>query len=564
MRATTLPLLLLGWLLAETAVAGEPMPTVRLVPRPELLVVKVTPAPGHHLAADLPLRARVDDGYFTFEVNDPAPPGSGEGRLRLPLVRESRITAWTVTVEGATCADDGTTCVPFHVVAALGRGELATALAPSPGRAPRPQTGSPARAPEPPRPPVGVSEGAKPILYDFFATWCPPCDRLRDEFLEHPDWKEVLDRYEVRSIDADDPTSFALKDRYRVGGYPTVVLASPRGEVLARVVGFPGARELADRLDAALQPPPEAGCAAAVRTARQQHARDDAEGAWETLDAGCADPKAFPDANSRIFAFELAEERKDSSRALAFALSAVNESPLGVSARLVGRAGQLLDALERPDEAARLRAGLEARITAALGDEGRTPEDRIALADALYHQATWTPGSARALHLAAAEELATAILVRESRPPGPLPDAVLALSDRLKHHEGLVHDLIYLLRTAEAHDAVGRLYGAMLQLYPEAFTWHYAQAGWLLSRGAADKAEPAARAALLHSYGDMTLRAAKRLAEVLIARGRPGEALAEIDKALGAPPPAEEHVRTWRYRNDLTMLRDTLAPAKPR
>ena len=564
MRATILPLLLLGWLQSGTALAGEPMPTVRLVPRPELLVVKVTPAPGHHLAADLPLRARIDDGYFTFEVNDPTPPGSGEGRLRLPLVREPRITAWAVTVEGATCADDGTTCVPFHVVTELERGELATTLTPSPGRAPRPGTSSSDRAPKPPRPPAVAREGKRPILYDFFATWCPPCDRLRDEFLEHPDWREVLDRFEVRSIDADDPGSFAIKDQYRVGGYPTVILTNPEGGVLARVVGFPGARELADQLDAALQPTPEGGCAAAVRTARQQHAQDDVDGAWETLDGGCADPTAFPDAAGRVFAFELADARKDASGTLAFALSAVEESPLGVSARLVERAGQLLDALERPAEAARLRAGLDARIAAALGDEGRTPEGRIALADALFYQATWTPDSARALYLAAAEELAAAILAREDRPSGPLPDAVLELSKRLRHHEGLVHELIYLLRAAEAHDAVGRLYGAMLQLYPEAFTWHYAQAGWLLSRGAADKAEAAARAALEHSYGDMTLRAARRLAEVLITRERLDEALAVIDEALDAPPPAEKHVRTWRYRKDLTEIRDTLAPAEPR
>ena len=62
----------------------------------------------------------------------------------------------------------------------------------------------------------------------------------------------------------------------------------------------------------------------------------------------------------------------------------------------------------------------------------------------------------------------------------------------------------------------------------------------------------------------MTLRAAKRLAEVLIAREHLDEALAVIDEALGAPPPAEQHVRTWRYRKDLNTLRDTLAPAEPR
>ena len=92
------------------------------------------------------------------------------------------------------------------------------------------------------------------VLIDFFATWCPPCDRLRDEFLEAPAWEDFLGDYTVRSVDADDPSSFALKDRYQVGGYPTLLVTTPGGEVLERIVGFPGAEAVAQRTDGKVTP----------------------------------------------------------------------------------------------------------------------------------------------------------------------------------------------------------------------------------------------------------------------------------------------------------------------
>ena len=62
----------------------------------------------------------------------------------------------------------------------------------------------------------------------------------------------------------------------------------------------------------------------------------------------------------------------------------------------------------------------------------------------------------------------------------------------------------------------------------------------------------------------MALRASQRLAEIQVAAERSDDALATIDAALSAPEPAQEHVRTWRYRKALVTLRDTIQPPGPR
>jgi len=558
-----LPLVTLWVVLACPVAAAIELPTVRLSPRPELLIVQVLPAPGTHLAADLPLRAGVADGYFTFEVNEPSPPSAGPGRLRLPLMRERRIESWTVTVQGAACADDGTTCQPFHVVADLARGSLRATLSTEPGRLRAAEPAPPTA--EPPKPPQRrPTTSIRPVILDFFATWCPPCDRLRDEFLEHPDWAEFLADYEVRSIDADDPSSFALKDRYRVGGYPTVILTNPAGETLERIVGFPGAEQTADRLRVAPRSPsPLQGenCAALLPGLRVAVAQERQSEAWAALQDGCseADLRA---AGALPFAFELATAVEAEDFLLPYALAALlAEDDVGRVALLANSAVPLLLAAGRENEAAQVRASVVRMIDEAL-DADLTPEARISLADALYYRGGWEPDGG--WHAEAAAMLARAITDRAGAPPGPVPDAVLALNVTLRHHEGLVHDLVYLLRAAENHSAVGRLYGAMLTLFPESFTWHYAQAGWLLEQGAADKAEPAARRALTYAYGDMALRASQRLATVLQARGDTDGAVAVIDDALLSPQPAEKHVRTWRYREALMALRDELSPPGPR
>jgi len=78
------------------------------------------------------------------------------------------------------------------------------------------------------------------VLLDFSAVWCPPCNQLAAEVLHAENPPAILDEYEIVVLDADDARSWALKDRYHVGGYPTVVVADAKGREISREVGFSG------------------------------------------------------------------------------------------------------------------------------------------------------------------------------------------------------------------------------------------------------------------------------------------------------------------------------------
>ena len=569
-------LALVSLLLSGSVLAGDfDLPAVRLSPGPQLLRVVVVPADGSHLAPDLPLVVRLEDGYFDVQTSMPDVPESGPATVQVPLFREKRITAWAVLVEGAACADDGSTCVPFHLDLTIERGSdrLAGVHSTMAGR-------SNALAPPPPPAPPGrvkrdgpkgkkdADGGTTPVLYDFFATWCPPCDRLRDEFLEHPDWQELLAGYEVVSLDADKAESFALKDRFRVGGYPTVILTDGDGVVLERIVGFPGADEVARRLEAAREPTTADGCAAAIGAMRRAVARDEPESAWAALTDGCERPlrDLSSDPASLMTAFQLAKSLDHTDEAIRFGAAFATTAPdLGAAAYVAHSTAGLLSTAARAPEAEALKELVTRRVDAAVDASGKDVDADIALATALWYRGRWEPARTAELHARGAELLASVILRREgveAKPGQPvLPDALLGLSTRLRQHEGVIHDLLDLVVSSGQHDVAGRLFSGMLTLFPEEFTWHNKKAGWLQKRGMIPEAVRSARDALTHAYGDNRLRAAHRLASLL---GPGDEALAVITEALAAPEPSQEHVRTWRYRKALVELRDQYAQEEPR
>ena len=87
-----------------------------------------------------------------------------------------------------------------------------------------------------------VLKSEKPILIDFWATWCGPCMR------QGPIVEELAEEgYAVGKVDVDQ--NMALAQQFRVVSIPTMILFKDGAEA-KRFVGFTSKEELKSALDA--------------------------------------------------------------------------------------------------------------------------------------------------------------------------------------------------------------------------------------------------------------------------------------------------------------------------
>jgi thiol:disulfide interchange protein DsbD len=88
-----------------------------------------------------------------------------------------------------------------------------------------------------------VSATGKPIVIDFFATWCIPCKELDEKTFSDASVAKDLDRFTRIKADltnADDPAVKELTKRYAIVGVPTVVFIDSSGheQQQLRLTGF--------------------------------------------------------------------------------------------------------------------------------------------------------------------------------------------------------------------------------------------------------------------------------------------------------------------------------------
>ena len=96
-----------------------------------------------------------------------------------------------------------------------------------------------------------LGEG-KPVLVYWGASWCPPCNQLKATLFNRQDFIERSRSFVAVAIDGDLPGAQKLGARFKVRGYPTMILFTPDGHEITRLPGEADAPQVLALLQAGL------------------------------------------------------------------------------------------------------------------------------------------------------------------------------------------------------------------------------------------------------------------------------------------------------------------------
>ena len=78
---------------------------------------------------------------------------------------------------------------------------------------------------------------SKPVFLYWGAKWCPPCNQVQATLFNRQDFIERSRAFVPVYVDGDSPGAQKLGTRFRVSGYPTMVVLKPSGEEMTRLPG---------------------------------------------------------------------------------------------------------------------------------------------------------------------------------------------------------------------------------------------------------------------------------------------------------------------------------------
>lgn len=81
-----------------------------------------------------------------------------------------------------------------------------------------------------------AQEIKRPIMVEFWTSWCLYCGKLEKQTLGDPRVVELSKEFVCARLDAD--VQKAAASRYEPEGFPTVVFAAPSGEEIVKISGF--------------------------------------------------------------------------------------------------------------------------------------------------------------------------------------------------------------------------------------------------------------------------------------------------------------------------------------
>lgn len=80
-------------------------------------------------------------------------------------------------------------------------------------------------------------QSGKPVFLYWGAVWCPPCNQVKSTLFTRPDFVERTHAFIPVYVDGDKPGAQKVAARFKVSGYPTMVLFKPDGSEVTRLPG---------------------------------------------------------------------------------------------------------------------------------------------------------------------------------------------------------------------------------------------------------------------------------------------------------------------------------------
>jgi len=170
----------------------------------------------------------------------------------------------------------------------------------------------------------------QPVFLFWTAVWCPPCNQVKSTIFTRPDFIEKSRSFVPVYVDADSPSGQVLGERFKVRGYPTMVLLSGGGRELTRLAGSVDASKYMQLLDRGLAGGNSAKQALEAALAGRSLPADDwrmlAFYSWETDDGQLVPEKDVAATLMKLAAVCPSGEREASSRLVLGALHAASQA----------------------------------------------------------------------------------------------------------------------------------------------------------------------------------------------------------------------------------------------
>ncbi|MEK6579545.1 MAG: thioredoxin fold domain-containing protein, partial [Bdellovibrionota bacterium] len=396
-----------------------------------------------------------------------------------------------------------------------------------------------------------ASKEHKPLLIDFFGIWCPPCNMLDEKVFLSPSFMKQTSHFIKLKLDADSEVSWELKSKFKVGGYPTLIIASPQGEEIHRIVGYRPLKEFNQEIKNAMK--------RSVVTLEESQRK-----------AESGDTEAL----LRLGQYHL--ERREYLKS-EYYLSKLNPHPeLYFEAKLGVLSDKILPS--EMDRKREKRALIEEMIRAYpksvssvlkkidLLDLMADGKEKLSFAKSTIEELTHLirkPSLLKGTDYSAADLWSTIANAQEEN--GLKVEAQASWASAAteyrrematKNERGTTLELAYCLWRAGQINRAESLYRTLEKNYPKEFTFYYQHAQMLMKLGKPTEAQALAQKAFEFSYGDNRLRSAHLLAETLTAQGKKSEANQLIDGVLSSLRlPTDPSLRTHRYAKALKNLK---------